>query len=136
MNPITNTDNRITARLELDERGKTPRWRIKLRTPDGNRTVTLDGPAHVGRGRPPHGAITRKMANDTMETIGVKARDGLLEHGAKRPARNGEPSLSDLVDGFLKYLQVERDRRPGTLADYRNTLRHRVLGELGADTAA
>jgi integrase len=136
MNPIPDTDTRITARLELDERGKTPRWRVKLRTPDGPQTITLDGPAHVGRGRPPHGAVTRKMALDSMEAIRVKARDGLLERGAKRPARNGEPSLTDLVDGFLTYLEVERDRRPGTLTDYRNTLRHRVLDQLGADTAA
>ena len=136
MTPTITSDPRVTARLELDQRSSTPRWRVKLRTPDGNRTVTLDGPAHVGRGRPANGYVTRKVAEDSMEALRVKARDGLLAHGARRPARNGEVSLGDLVDGFLTYLRVERDRRPGTLTDYENTLRHRVLENLGADTAA
>lgn len=129
-------DIAVTARLELDERGDEPHWRVKLRTPTGPRTITIDGRAHAGRGRPPRGAVTRKQALARMERLKVAARDGDIQSGPARRARDDEVTLADLITGYLRYLEVERDRRPGTLTDYRNTLRNRVSGFLGADTAA
>ena len=125
---------RITARLQLDDRGPTPKWRIKLRTPSGPRTFTLNGVAFDGRGRPPANGITRKKATDEMENLKAKARRGELDE--RRPARLDEYTINDLVDAYLTYIRVEKDRTPSTVRDYKNTLRHRVRGFLGEDTAA
>jgi integrase len=132
----TTPDIRITARLEYDDRaGKVPKWRVKMRTPAGPRTITLGGRAYDGRGRTPAGAISRKKANDLMEDLKAQARRGGLEP-RRRVARIDELTLADLVDAYLTYVRIDKDRRKSTLVDYRNTLRYRVMGYLGEDTPA
>jgi hypothetical protein len=63
----------------------------------------------------------------------------LLDAAVREPTdprhkRAQDHTFGDACDAWLAYVAHEKDRRPSTLGDYRNTVRRYHLPEFGADT--
>jgi integrase len=99
----------------------------KYRLADGRQLMKRLGPAWPGRGRPPDGYFTRKTAEQALQAILTDARRGQLLGAVKTGA-----TFADAAAEWLRYVEHDRKRRPSTIADYRNVVRHDLLPEFGA----
>jgi integrase len=90
------------------------------RTPRGA-TVwrAADGPC-------PNGHLTPRMADDALASILEDARRAA-------PDEPAGPTFGEAVEAWLKYLEVEKQRKPSTLRDARNVARVRLVEHFGAD---
>jgi integrase len=103
-----------------------PTWRAKYRLPDGRQVKKTIGPAWTGRGRPPAGYYTKRTAEDWLREILSQARAGVLPG----MVRTGV-TVSDAAAEYLRWLQVDRQRKPSTLQDYRSVIRAHLLPAFG-----
>ena len=55
-----------------------PAWYAKYRLPDGRQVQKKIGPAWVGRGRPPAGYVTKRLAEEWLAEVLADARRGML----------------------------------------------------------
>jgi integrase len=85
------------------------------------------GKAWIGRGRPPEGHLTKRGAQEVLDTIRADARRGRLV--ARRPGAT--VTFADAAEEWLRYLEHERGRRASTLRNYRLSLRNHILPALG-----
>ena len=99
------------------------RWMAKWRDADGQHQKVL-GRAYVGRGRPPEGYLTKVGAQRELDAILATARAGRVP--AKR-ARSELVTLAQAAEEWIEYLEVDRQRRPSTIRDYRRALRTKLL---------
>jgi hypothetical protein len=53
-------------------------WYMKYRLPDGRQAQRRLGPAWTGRGRPPTGYFTKRLAEDELQAVLDQARRGTL----------------------------------------------------------
>ena len=53
-------------------------WYAKYRLPDGRQVKRRIGPAWTGRGRPPAGVFTKRMAEEWLSGVLAQARGGTL----------------------------------------------------------
>jgi integrase len=122
-------------------------WYALWRDADGRHQKRL-GPAHVrdsGR-RTPRGAVVWRTANgskpDPSYLTPAEAEvalqrlisSALREPTDPRRKRAQDHTFGEACDAWLAYVAEERDRRPSTIKDYRNTVRRYLLEEFGADT--
>jgi integrase len=122
-------------------------WYALWRDADGRHQKRL-GPAHVrdsGR-RTARGAVIWWAANGskpdrhdlTPAEAGAALRE-LLDGAVREPTdprhkRAQDHTFGEACDAWLGYVAEEKDRRPSTIKDYRNTVRRYLLAEFGADT--
>src|SRR4051794_7040881 len=122
-------------------------WYALWRDADGRHQKRL-GPAHVrdsGR-RTPRGAVVWRAANGSkpdpsyLTPAGAEdALQGLLSSALREPTdprrkRAQDHTFGEACDAWLAYVAEEKDRRPSTIKDYRNTVRRYLVAEFGADT--
>lgn len=122
--------SRVTGHVSLRQRKRGPVWYVKYRLADGRQVQKLLGPAWTERSRPPAGYFTRKMAQDALGELLADARRGTL---ADSGIRSGK-TFDDACAEWLRYVEQEKQRRPSTVRDYRNTANGVLLPEFGKAT--
>lgn len=122
------------VRLEARKRGSDV-WIARLRTVDARRdgsygptqrTIKL-GPAHTGKGRPPAGHYTERIAADEL----VRLLDAERERVA-----GGRPTtvtFGQAADEWIRYSEDENGCAYSTMQDYRRTVKL-LKAALGEDT--
>jgi integrase len=122
---------RATGSVALMQRRRGPVYFAKLRLPDGRQVQRKLGPAWTRRGRPQGGTLTPKMAEGRLRELLVEADHGTL---AITHAPADGRTFADAAAEWLRYIEHDKQRRPSTLRDYRNTVHSCLLPALGADT--
>ncbi|HTX33334.1 MAG TPA: tyrosine-type recombinase/integrase [Solirubrobacteraceae bacterium] len=109
------------------ERVRGPAWYAKYRLPDGRQVQRKLGPAWTERGRPPAGYFTKRLAEDWLRDVLVSARRGTLAGQAATGA-----TFADAAAEWLRYVELDRQRKPSTLEGYRAIVRSRLLPAFGS----
>ncbi len=122
--------NRVTGHLLLRERRQGPVWYLHYRLADKRQVQRKLGPAWTEKGRPADGYFTRKMAEAALRAVVVDAERGTLAGSQPRSGRTFEDACAE----WLRYVEAEKQRRPSTVRDYRNTVNGVLLPEFGKDT--
>jgi hypothetical protein len=104
-----------------------PVWRVLYRLPDGRRAHRTLGPAWTGRGRPPAGYFTKRLAEDWLREILDQARRGTLPG----MVRTGV-AFAEACEDYLAHKEADRRLKPTTLRDYRSTVKFHLLPAFGA----
>src|SRR4051812_27175405 len=103
-----------------------PVWRAKYRLPDGRQVKKTIGPAWTERGRPAAGYFTRRTAQAWLDDVLAHARAGTLPG----MVRTGV-TFADACDEHLRYVEVDLDRKPSTVTDYRSIARAHLVPAFG-----
>ena len=90
--------------------------RAKYRLPDGRQVKKTIGPAWTDRGRPAAGYYTRRPAEAWLRDVLTQAQAGKLPG----MVRTGV-TFADACEEYLRYVEVDLDRKPSTVTDYRST---------------
>jgi integrase len=101
-------------------------WRVKYRLPDGRQVKKTIGPAWTERGRPAAGYFTRRTAQAWLDDVLARARAGTLPG----MVRTGV-TFADACDEYLRYVEVDLDRKPSTVTDYRSIVRAHLVPAFG-----
>jgi integrase len=101
-------------------------WRAKYRLPDGRQVKKTIGPAWTERGRPAAGYFTRRTAQAWLDNCLAQARAGTLPG----MVRTGV-TFADACDEYLRYVDVDLDRKPSTVTDYRSIVRAHLVPAFG-----
>ena len=109
------------------ERARGPVWYMKYRLPDGRQLQKKLGPAWTGRGRPPAGYFTKRLAEDALRSVLDEARRGSLPGMVRTGA-----TFADAAAEFLRYAEHDRGCKPSTLRDYRSNLEAHLLPGFGS----
>jgi integrase len=117
----------VTGHVRLVKRTRGPKWYAKYRLPDGRQVQKLLGPAWSERGRPPEGHYTRKTAEAELRRILTAAERGELAGAIKTGA-----TFADVAAEWLRYVELDRQRRPSTVIGYRSALNAHLLPEFGS----
>ena len=128
----THGSGRVTGSITLRKRTRGPDvWYLRYRLADGREVQRLLGPAWIAkRGRTPTGSFTKKDAEEALQKTLTKAREGTLEGSQPRSGK----TFADACAEWLRYVEHEKQRRPSTVADYRNVVRGYLEPEFGKDT--
>jgi integrase len=147
MCPANDSEARPSGHLQVKGTRGRRAWYALWRDADGRHQKRL-GPAHVrdsGR-RTARGAVVWRAANgskpDPSYLTPAEAEDALeqlLSSAARAPTdprrrRREDHTFGEACDAWLAYVAGEKDRRPSTVNDYRNTVRRYLVPEFGADT--
>ncbi len=108
------------------ERARGPVWYAKYRLPDGRQVQKKIGPAWTGRGRPMTGYYTKRLAEDWLRRVLDEARRGTLSGIVRSGA-----TFADAAAEWLRFIELDRERKPSTLKDYRSMLESRLLPRFG-----
>lgn len=109
------------------ERARGPVWYAKYRLPDGRQIQKKLGPAWSERGRPPAGYFTKRLAEDWLREVLHEARQGTLAGQVRTGA-----SFADAAAEWLRYVEVDRQRKPSTVAGYKVLVRSQLLPAFGS----
>jgi integrase len=109
------------------ERTRGPVWYAKYRLPDGRQVQKKLGPAWTERGRPPAGYFTKRQAEDWLRDVLVSARRGTLAGAVRTGA-----TFADAAAEWLRYVEVDRQRKPSTVAGYKVLVRSQLLPAFGS----
>ena len=107
----------VTGHVKLVKRKRGDKFYVKYRMPSGKQVMKLLGPAWTERSRPPAGNYTRRPAEESLSALLTDIRRGEVPD----PGDRGGKVLADAVAEWLRYVEHEKDRRPSTVRDYRNT---------------
>jgi integrase len=121
----------VSGHLRRVARKSGDRWRVKWRDAAGVEHKKVLGRVHTGRGQPRPGYLTRHEAQRQLDAILAEARR--VGPGARR-AVGAQPTFTDAADEWLRYVEVDRRRRPSTLRDYCHVVERALIpafGELG-----
>jgi len=116
----------ISGHVYLHDGARGPVWRAKYRLGDGRQVHRKVGPAWTGRGGPPAGYFTRRLAEDWLDSVLVQARAGTLPGAVRTGA-----TFADACAEYLRFLEVDRQRKPSTLRDALATIRNHLLPAFG-----
>lgn len=108
------------------DRARGPQWYAKYRLPDGRQVQKRLGPAWSGRGRPPAGYFTKRLAEDWLRRVLDDARRGELPGMVRTGA-----TLADAAAEYLRYIAEDRGRKASTVEDYRSIINVHLLPEFG-----
>ncbi len=106
------------------ERKRGPQWYAKFRLPDGRQLQKRIGPAWIGRGRPPAGYFTKRLAEDWLRRTLDEARRGTLPGMVRSGA-----TFADAAAEYLRYVAEDRGRKASTVGDYRSIIQVHLLPE-------
>ena len=101
-------------------------WRAKYRLPDGRQVQKRIGPAWTERGRPRAGYFTKRSARGVAAGDAREARAGVMPG----MVRTGV-TFAEAGEECLRYVELERDRKPSTLGDYRSVVRAHLVPAFG-----
>src|SRR4051794_39639050 len=121
------TSQPISGHVYRHQGARRPVWRAKYRLPDGRQVHKTIGPAWTDRGRPRAGYFTKRTAEAWLREVLDQARAGTLPG----MVRTGV-TFADACSEFLRYMEVDRDRKPSTLTDYRSTIRAHLVPAFGS----
>ena len=114
-----------TGRVFKIERKQGPIWYAKYRLPSGRQVQKKLGPARSGRGRPPAGYFTKRLAQVWLDDVLASARrnelPGMVVTGA---------TLADAAAEWLRHCEYDRAVKRSTLTEYRHTA-ERIVRDLG-----
>jgi integrase len=99
---------------------------MKYRLPDGRQVQRKLGPAWTGRGRPPTGYFTKRLAEDELQTVLDQARRGTLPGMVWTGVTFAEAAAE-----WLRYVEQDRGRKPSTVRGYRSALEAHLLPAFG-----
>ena len=102
---VLGQENRVSGHVALVERKRGAKWYVKFRLADGRQIQRALGPAWKGRGRPPAGHYTEKLAEAALREILADARRGTLQGVDKTGAT--------FEDAAAEFLRSRRGRAPG-----------------------
>ena len=128
---------RASGHVYRVDRKRGPVWYVKYRYPDatmpsGTRQVQRKlGPAWSGKGRPPAGHFTERLAKAALRELLVDAERGTLA-GMRRTGA----TFADAAAEYLRYVEDVRKRDSSTVDDYRGVIQGYLvdderLAELG-----
>jgi len=117
----------VTGHVRVVKRARGAKWYVKYRLADGRQVQKLLGPAWTERGRPPDGFYTRKTAGAELRRLLTDAERGTL---AGAQARTGT-TFADACAEWLRYVELDRQRRPSTVIGYRSALTAHLLPKFG-----
>lgn len=118
----------VSGHVFVAKRKRGDAWYMKYRLPDGRQVQKKLGPAYTGKGRPPAGHFTRKLAEAELEAVKTYARDGSL---AGLNASTGA-TFTDAATEYLRFVADVRQIDPVTVTDYRGVINGYLLAEFGA----
>jgi integrase len=101
-------------------------WYAKYRLPDGRQVKRRVGPAWSERGRPGAGYFTRRSAQAWLDEVLAEARRGELPGMVRTGA-----TFDDAVLEYMRWLELDRQRKPSTLRDYRSIIKAHLLPAFG-----
>jgi integrase len=102
-------------------------WYARYRLPDDRQVQRRLGPAWTGRGRPPAGYFTKRLAEDWLRDTLDEARRGTLPAMVQTGA-----TFADAAAEYLRYIEQDRGRKPSTLQGYRSALNTHLLPAFGS----
>ncbi len=108
------------------ERARGPAWYAKYRLPDGRQVQKKLGPAWSDRGRPPAGYFTKRLAEEWLRETLHEARRGTLVIQQLSGA-----SFADAAAEWLRYVEIDRQRKPSTVAGYKWIVGSQLLPAFG-----
>jgi integrase len=147
MRPNASSDDvRPTGHLQVKGGPQGRVWYAFWRDADGRHRTRL-GPAHVrdsgrktlrgaviwwaGNGRTPAGHLTPADAEAALQALLAAAARSPTD---PRRKRREDHTFAEACEAWLDYVAHEKDRRPSTVRDYRNTVRRYLIAEFRADT--
>jgi integrase len=104
------------------DRTRGPVWYAKYRLPDSRQVQKKIGPAWTGRGRPPAGYFTKRLAEDWLREVLDQARHGTLPGMVRTGA-----TFADAATEYLRYVEHDRGRKPSTVRGYRSMINAHLL---------
>jgi hypothetical protein len=107
-----------TGHVFLRDGARRAVWYAKYRLPTGRQVQQRLGPAWTGRGRPPTGYFTRRLAEDWLRDTLDQARRGTLAGMVQTGA-----TFADAAAEYMRYVEEDRGAKPSTLRDYRSRLK-------------
>ena len=116
----------ISGHVYRHEGARGPVWRAKYRLPDGRQKHRTIGPAWTQRGRPADGYFTKRTAEAWLRDVLDQARRGTLPGLVRTQA-----TIADACDEWLRFIEVDRQRKPSTLRDYRSVVRNHIVPAFG-----
>src|SRR4051794_38235301 len=116
----------ISGHVYRFEGQRRPTWRAKYRLPDGRQVKRTIGPVWTERGRPAAGYFTRRGAEAWLRDVLEQARAGTLPG----MVRTGV-TFADACEEYLRYVEVDLDRKPSTVCDYRSIIRAHLVPAFG-----
>ena len=119
-----------TGFVRVLERASGPVFYAQIRTADGRRLQRRLGPVWSKRSRPPEGYMTRAQAELRLAEM-LAGRDSGVEI---EPPPGAEVTFGQACEEWMRYVTVDRKRRPSTVRDYRREIDKRLVPEFGADT--
>jgi integrase len=108
------------------DRVRGAQWYAKYRLPDGRQVQKRLGPAWSGRGRPPAGYFTKRLAEDWLRSVLDDARRGELPGMVRTGA-----TFADAAAEYLRYIGEDRGRKASTVEDYRSIINVHLLPQFG-----
>jgi integrase len=121
---------RSTGFVRIVERAGGPVFYAQVRTADGRRLQRRLGRAWTKRSRPPEGYITRAKAELQLAEM-LAGRDPNV---AVEPQPGDEVTFGQACREWMRYVELDRKRRPSTIRDYRREIEKRLIPEFGEDT--
>jgi hypothetical protein len=124
------------------EKVRGPSWWAKCRLANGTQVKKKIGPAWTGRGRPPSGYYTKRLAEDWLRDRIDEIRWGATPEsppgagaaaGRGRPAAAAAPTCATFADSAadVRYAEHDRGCKPSTIRGYRNTIQIHLLPAFG-----
>jgi integrase len=107
-------------------RRRGPVWYAKYRLPDGRQHQRKLGQAWTGRGRPPAGHFTKRLAEQWLRDVLDQARRGTLPGTVRTGA-----TFADAAAEFMRYAEHDRALKPSTLRGYRSIIDAYLLPAFG-----
>ena len=110
------------------ERKRGPVWYAQYRPASGARSSERSDPAWTGRGRPPAGYFTKRLAEDWL-------RDKLLEEAQRAdsaPVAETGVTFAEAAEEYLRYAEEDRGCKPSTIRGYRSQLNAHLLPAFGS----
>lgn len=115
----------VSGHIYRQERRSGARWVAKWRDEGGQHKRVL-ARVWTGKGRPSEGYLTKRGAQELLDTTLADARRGQLIG----IARTGVP-FRDAADEWLRHAEHERGVKPSTMIDYRSVVGSRLLPAFG-----
>ena len=105
-------------------------WYAKYRLPDGRQVKRRIGPAWTERGRPGRRVLHQAHGRDWLADVLDQARRGELPGMVRTGA-----TFEDAVAEYMRWLELDRQRKPSTLRDYESIVRAHLLPAFGEPAA-
>ena len=119
-----------TGFVRIVERAGGPVFYALIRTAEGKRLQRKLGAAWLKRSRPAEGFITRVQAELKLAEI-LAGRDASVP---VEPQPGSDVTFRQACEEWMRYVELDRKRRPSTVRDYRREIDKRLVPEFGGAT--